>query len=117
MCDCETYDLPQHQACDALVFGVKAFRAGGIFNMDGTSVGPTCRTSVRDRSLQPACGGTESLCPRSGVTVLEPAQKRLRRTKEAYCSMGIPPTVPALALADKGRWSQDKVQRFNFLIH
>lgn len=69
MCDCETYDLPQHQACDALVFGVKAFRAGGIFNMDGTSTGSTSRTSVRDRSLQPACGGTESLCPRSGVTV------------------------------------------------
>ena len=32
--NCETYDLPQHQACDALPFGVRVTGAGAIFNID-----------------------------------------------------------------------------------
>ena len=32
--NCETYDLPQHQACDALLFRVRVFSADAIFNID-----------------------------------------------------------------------------------
>ena len=37
--NCETYDLPQHQACDALLFGVRVFSARAIFNIDSDEHG------------------------------------------------------------------------------